>query len=159
MNMDKKYIKRLSSNELYLLGELFDYNDINEMITSNSYRIENREIDIFGLFIDSGIAGEIRVMYKNDDALFAVKGKRSYLYAFRILEDLQGKGYGTYLLEQVIGQLVMNGYSEFTVGVEDNNEVAKHIYNSLGFNELIARKQEEYQGDKYEYNLYLKVEK
>ena len=159
MNMDKKYIKRLSSNELYLLGELFDYNDINEMMTSNSRKIENGEIDIFGLFLDSGIAGEIRVMYKNEDTLFAVKGKRAYLYAFRILEDFQGKGYGKYLLKQVIGQLVMNGYSEFTVGVEDNNEVAKHIYNSLGFNELIARKQEEYQGDKYEYSLYLKVEK
>lgn len=157
--MEKKYIKRLSSNELDLLGELFDYNDISEMMTSNSHRIENGEIDIFGLFIDSGIVGEIRVMYKNEDALFAIKGKRAYLYAFRILDNFQGKGYGKYLLEQVIGQLVKNGYSEFTVGVEDNNEVARHIYESLGFNELIARKQEEYQGDKYEYNLYLKVEK
>ena len=31
-----------------------------------------------------------------------------------------------------------------------------HIYQALGFNELLLRKQEEYQGDVYEYNLYLK---
>ncbi len=48
-----------------------------------------------------------------------------------------------------------NGYQEFTVGAEDDNLKAMHIYQSLGFHELLLRKQEEYQGDIYEYNLYL----
>ena len=45
---------------------------------------------------------------------------------------------------------------EFTVGVEDSNEKALHIYRSIGFNEFLLRKQEMYQGDVYEYSLYLK---
>lgn len=46
-------------------------------------------------------------------------------------------------------------YCEFTVGVEDDNFRAMHMYRALGFNEFVLRKQEEYQGDWYEYDLYL----
>lgn len=30
------------------------------------------------------------------------------------------------------------------------------MYQALGFDEILLRKQEEYQGDAYEYNLYLR---
>ena len=49
-----------------------------------------------------------------------------------------------------------HGYCEFTVGVEDDNFRAIHVYQALGFDEILLRKQEEYQGDAYEYNLYLR---
>ncbi len=149
-------VKTLTSNELYLLKELFRYNDPEEMIQSNSQKIKNGEIDIFGLFFDEELIGELRVMYSNPDERFAQKGKRAYLYAFRIHENHQGEGLGKYLLKYVVDNLSQYGYTEFTVGVEDDNERAKHIYSSFGFNKIIARIQEEYQGEKYEYNLYLK---
>lgn len=56
----------------------------------------------------------------------------------------------------MISYLQEKGYVEFTVGVEDSNEKALHIYRSIGFNEFLLRKQEMYQGDVYEYILYLK---
>ena len=149
-------VKTLTSNELYLLKDLFRYNDPGEMIQSNSQKIKNGEIDIFSLFSDNRLIGELRVMYSNPDERFAQKGKRAYLYAFRIHENHQGEGLGKYLLKYVVDSLSQYGYTEFTVGVEDDNERAKHIYNSFGFNKIIARIQEEYQGEKYEYNLYLK---
>ena len=149
-------VKTLTSNELYLLKDLFCYNDPEEMIQSNSQKIKNGEIDIFSLFSDNRLIGELRVMYSNPDERFAQKGKRAYLYAFRIHENHQGKGLGKHLLKYVVDSLSQYGYTEFTVGVEDDNERAKHIYNSFGFNKIIARIQEEYQGEKYEYNLYLK---
>ena len=86
----------------------------------------------------------------------AAKGRRVYLYAFRILPEYQGKGLGKYLLNSVIQNLSDMGYSEFTVGVEDDNSKAIHIYKSFGFSEIIARKKEKYQGYAYEYNLYLR---
>lgn len=44
-------------------------------------------------------------------------------------------------------------------GLYDYNDVdAIHMYQSMGFTEVIARKYEEYQGDGYEYNLYLRRE-
>ena len=152
-------IRTLRPNELHLLMGLFEYNDCNEMIQNNTNAINACSIDIFGLFLNGALLGELRVMYDNVDEKFANKGRRAYLYAFRIHKNFQGMGHGKQLLKYVINQLTDKGYSEFTVGVEDDNERAKHIYQNFGFNEIISRIQEEYQGEKYEYNLYLKVSK
>ena len=84
------------------------------------------------------------------------RGRRAYLFAFRVREGCPGKGYGTHLMKTVLAALRADGYSEFTIGVEDDNTRAARMYQAFGFTELIARKQEAYQGDAYEYGLYLK---
>lgn len=155
--MRKVVVKKLNTNELSLLSKLFNYKDLDEMITENTRLIENNEIDVFALFINSKLIGELRVMYSNEDNQFAIEGQRAYLYAFRIDKKHQGKGYGKYLLANVLDNLKAKGYTEFTVGVEDDNVTAIHIYKSFGFNNVIARISEKYQGDRYKYDLYLKL--
>ena len=91
-----------------------------------------------------------------EDARMASRGRRAYLFAFRVREGFQGRGYGTHLMKTVLAALSEDGYSEFTIGVEDDNQRAARLYQAFGFTELIARKQEAYQGDAYEYGLYLK---
>ena len=86
-------VKPLNTEELYLLKDLFSYNDPEEMIQSNSQKIESGEIDIFGLFSNKVLIGELRAMYSNSDERFVEKGKRAYLYAFRIHENYQGERY------------------------------------------------------------------
>jgi len=149
-------IEKLGVNNLNILTELFDYNDVEDMISECTQNIQNSIIDIFVLYDNSELIGELHVMYESDDENYAARGRRAYLFAFRIREDHQNKGYGTHFLKAVLSLLKENGYYEFTVGVEDENFRAKHIYQSLGFNEILLRKQEEYQGDTYEYDLYLK---
>lgn len=149
-------IKKLAVHELHALTELFKYNDEKQMIASCTNDIQNGKIDIFVLYDNDILMGELRVKYESDDDSFAVKGRRAYLYAFRIRKNFQGMGYGTYLLKSVLSILRENGYCEFTVGVEDDNHIAMHMYQEAGFDELLLRKREEYQGDSYEYNLYLK---
>ena len=148
-------IRPITPSELLILTQLFDYNDPAEMIEQNEHDMNNGTIDIFVMFDNDRPIGELHAAYTSDDER-AVKGKRAYLFAFRIHEDYQGRGYGKRLLQSVIDTLFKQGYAEFTVGVEDNNAKAKHIYDSFGFNDLIARKYEEYQGDGYEYGLYLR---
>ncbi len=149
-------IERLAVHDLYVLTELFDYNDVEQMISECTHDIQNGIIDIFVLYDNDVLIGELHVMYECGDENYAVRGRRAYMFAFRVREDFQNKGYGTYLLKTVLSILTEKGYCEFTVGVEDDNFRAIHMYRSLGFNELLLRKQEEYQGDRYEYNLYLK---
>ncbi len=149
-------IRALSVGELNILDRLFDYNDIDEMISENARSIESGITDIFGLFHAGMIIGELHVKYESEDEREAVRDRRAYLNAFRIHEDHQNRGLGKYLLRNVIELLATKGYSEFTIGVEDDNARAAHIYSDFGFTELVARKSEEYQGDSYEYNLYLK---
>ncbi len=150
------YIKKLAVQDLYVLTELFDYNNVEQMIDECTRNIQNGVIDIFVLYDENTLVGELRVRYQSDDESYAIRGRRAYMYAFRVREGFRNKGYGTYLLKSVLSELGANGYSEFTVGVEDDNLRAIHMYQALGFTELLLRKQEEYQGDTYEYNLYLK---
>ena len=148
-------IRKITPSELPFLTQLFDYNDIAGMLKQNEIDMNSGTIDIFVMFDDERPIGELHAAYSTDDER-AVKGRRAYLFAFRIHKDYQGCGYGKQLLKSVIDTLSEKGYTEFTVGVEDDNDRAGHIYNSFGFTELIARKYEELQGDGYEYGLYLR---
>ena len=149
-------IKKLDLQHLNILTELFDYNDVEQMIFECTQDIQNGIIDIYVLYDNNVLIGELHVMYESENINYAIRGKRAYMFAFRIREDYQNKGYGTYFLKAVLSLLKEKGYCEFTVGVEDDNFRAKHIYQALGFTEILLRKKEEYQGDVYEYNLYLK---
>ncbi len=149
-------VVKLSVNDLYILTELFEYNNVEQMVSKCRNDIQNGIIDIFVLYDKDALIGELRVMYEHEDENYAVRGRRAYMFAFRVRKDFQNKGYGTYLFKTVLSILKEKGYYEFTVGVEDDNLKAIHMYQALGFNEFILRKQEEYQGDAYEYNLYLK---
>lgn len=151
-----RIVRKLETTELSLLLPLFNYKNVDEMITENTKDIENGVIDIFALFDRDKIIGELRVKYISDDNRFAEKGKRAYLYAFRIHHKYQGKGLGNFLLKNVLSTLQENGYSEFTVGVEDDNARARYMYEKNGFTEPIVRIKESYQGDSYEYDLLLK---
>lgn len=156
--MDSKCytIRTIELCELPMLARLFEYNDLAEMIEENTRAITNSSRDIFVLFLDGELIGELHTDYESEDPLEAVKGKRAYLSAYRIRQEDQNKGYGKFLLRCVLDRLTEKGYTEFTIGVEDDNAVAKHIYQSFGFSEKIARKSDTYQGDSFEYDLLLK---
>ena len=133
------HIRTINTDELNLLFQLFEYNDPDEMIAENTRDITEGKIDIFGLFQDNRLIGEIHAAYVHDDDRFAIRNKRAYLFAFRIHKDFQGKGYGQLLMNKVISVLEEKCYSEFAIGVEDDNETAIHIYSKLGFTQLIGR--------------------
>ena len=149
-------VRKLKVSEIPMLTVLFKYKDVKAMIAENTKDIENEVIDVFALFDGAKIIGELRVKYISDDNRFAEKGNRAYLYAFRIHKKYQGKGLGNFLLENVLTILTENSYSEFTVGVEDDNARARYMYKKHGFTESIAKIKENYQGDSYEYDLLLK---
>lgn len=151
-------VRKLKITELPILTQLFNYKDIDDMIAENTRSIKNGIVDIFALFDDGKLIGELHVKYDNEDKDFAEEGKRAYLFAFRVHKDYQGKGLGSYLLETVIDELINNGYHELTVGVEDDNLRARYMYEKYGFIQSIARIKETYQGDSYEYDLLLRKE-
>ncbi len=151
-------IKKLKPNELLILTQLFKYKDVEDMLAENTCNIKNGVVDIFAMFDDDKLIGELHVKYDNNDKDFAEKGRRAYLFAFRIHEDYQGKGLGSYLLKTVIDELENSGYHELTVGVEDDNIHARYMYEKCGFVTQVARIRETYQGDNYEYDLLLRHE-
>ena len=141
--------------DLPRLPELFEYNDVPAMIADNSRRMEAGDYSIFLLLEDDDLIGELHVTWRSDDPRFAIDGRRAYLSAFRIREDKQGVGFGSILLDSVIHTISQGIYQEITVGVEDDNPRARHMYEKRGFTRCIARCRESYQGDAYDFDLLL----
>lgn len=149
-------LRPISASELSALTSLFDYNDVPAMIAENTRLIDSGDFSIYLLFEDGELIGELHVTWRSEDPLASIDGQRAYLSAYRIREDRQGRGLGQYLLRGVIGAIEARGYREITIGVEDDNLRAKHLYRKFGFTEFVARRREVYQGDEYEYDLLLR---
>lgn len=150
--------KKIKKEEFKKLRKLFPDNE-NMWQKYKKQRLgqfDNKEIDVFVIEDDNVFIGEITINYINHELQTeTIPNKRVYLEAFRIDKKYQGKGLGQELLNYVINELVKNGYIEFTIGVEEDNEIAKHIYFKLGFIEEI----DEGHGDEFDpsaYKLYLK---
>lgn len=118
--------------------------------------MKKQEIDVFVVEDNEKFIGEITVNYKiHELEKETIPNKRVYLEAFRIDKQWQGQGLGQKLINYCIDYLIKIGYTEFTIGVEDDNEVAKHIYFKLGFAEAIDKGHRN-EFDSSEYTLYLK---
>ncbi len=119
-------------------------------------QLKKQEIDVFVIENNENIIGEITVNYKSNQLeKETIANKRVYLEAFRVDKKYQGQGLGQKLINYCVDYLTNIGYTEFTIGVEEDNEIAKHIYFKLGFNDAIDKGH----GDEFdpsEYTLYLK---
>lgn len=154
--INKNEVRKIKINEIKRLKNLFKHKEFEKYSEELIKDIENNVRDIFVIIENEKFIGELTVYYKNKSELETISNIRVYLSAYRILKEYQGKGIGQRLLKAVIENLEKNGYTEFTIGVEDDNLKASHIYNKFGFNELLARLSETYEDNTYEYNLYLR---
>ena len=149
-------IREATPADLPRLPELFEYNDVPGMSAANTRRIASGKHSIFLLLDGDDLIGELHVTWRSNDPRIAIDGQRAYLSAFRIREDKQGYGFGSHLLDSVIRVIDQGMYQEITVGVEDDNPRARHMYEKRGFTRRIARCRESYQGDEYEFDLLLR---
>ena len=119
-------------------------------------QFDNKEIDIYVIADDEKFIGELTVNYISHDLLTeTIPNIRVYFEAFRIDKRYQGNGLGQKLMEYTINDLKEKGFNEFTIGVEEDNEKAKHIYFKYGFTKAIDYgKGDEF--DQTDYTLYLK---
>ena len=152
-------IRKIKKEEFEKLKTLFP--DNNEMWIKYKKKrleqVEKKEIDVFVIEEDEKVIGEITVSYKNDELeIETIPNKRVYLQAFRVDKKYQGQGLGQKLIKSCIDYLTNIGYTEFTIGVEEDNEIAKHIYFKFGFNKAIDKGHGD-EFDSSEYTLYLKT--
>lgn len=119
-------------------------------------QFEQEETDVFVIEKNNCFIGEITVNYKSNQLeTETIPNRRVYLEAFRVDKKHQEQGLGQKLINYCIDYLISIGYTQFTIGVEDDNEIAKHIYFKLGFTNAIDKGY----GDEFdpcEYTLYLK---
>ena len=134
--------RKINLNELDKLKNLYNYEDFEALKKQIMVDITNKIKDIYVIAENENLIGEITIIYKSDLPNRTIPNIRVYLNAFRIHKEYQNKGLGQKLITHVINALESEGITEFTVGVEDNNENAKHIYEKFDFTEIIDRGQE-----------------
>lgn len=148
--------RKINLEELDKLKNLYDFENFEEFKNQIIDEISNGIKDIYIITENEGLIGEIKVAYKSDIPNQTIQNIRVYLSAFRVHKDYQNQGLGQKLLKYVILELENKGVTEFTVGVENDNKKAKHIYEKFDFTEIIDRQSETVKGRTYEYNLLLR---
>lgn len=149
-------ISILNINNFDKLKELYPCDDFIEYKEKRIKQISNRELDIFVIEYDNKYIGEMTATYINGDLdNETIPNVRIYFQALRVLDEFQNKGLAQKLVKYVIDYYEKLGYKEFTIGVEENNYNAKHIYNKFGFTNIIS-KGIEYDNNNNEYTLYLR---
>lgn len=119
-------------------------------------QFDENDIDVYVIEHNGKFIGEVTALYSNHSlSTETIPNVRAYFEAFRLERDYQNKGFGQELMRYAIKDLEDRGYTQFTIGVEEDNEIAKHIYFKFGFTEAINHGH----GSKLypcEYTLYLK---
>ena len=117
---------------------------------------DNKEIDVYVIELYNSFIGELSINYISHNLTSeTIPNQRVYLQAFRLDKKWQGFGLGQKLILFALSDLEQQGYTEFTIGVEDDNKIAKHIYFKFGFTEVIDRGY----GDEFDpsdYTLYMR---
>ena len=157
-------IRKIKVEEFDKLYDLFpdkDKQDLWEMYRKQRLEeLNNKETETYVIEIDNKFIGEVSVNYISHDLeTEAIPNQRVYLQAYRVVDGYQRQGLGQQLIKYVLNDLENEGYTEFTIGVEDDNEIAKHIYFKYGFTEAIDRGKGDI-FDPTDYTLYMrKIEK
>lgn len=155
---DNYIYRKILPDEFYKLADLFpgDKQLWLEYYDMRMKDFENHETDTYVIEHGNRFIGEVTINYVcHDLPTEAIPNQRVYLEAFRLEKEHQGKGLGQKLIQYVLTDLENKGYTEFSIGVEDDNEIAKHIYFKFGFTEEIDKGH----GDKFDptdYTLYLR---
>jgi len=158
MIIDEVTYREIDSEEFDKLKNMFPGSEElwNKYKKERVNRLKNKEINIYVIEKENELIGELTVNYISHELeTETIPNKRVYFEAFRVQKQYKGKGLGQKLLDYAINNLKEKGYTEFTIGVEDDNEIAKHIYFKYGFTEVIDKGT----GDEFdpsEYILYLK---
>lgn len=157
--MKKGFVsKKITPNEFHKLKPLFPDTEEKwqKYKAMRLKQFDEKDIDVYVIEHCGRFIGEITAIYSNGTLLTeTIPHIRAYFSAFRVNEEYQNEGLGQELMKFALEDLEKQGFTEFTIGVEEDNAIAKHIYFKLGFTEAI----DQGHGDEYDptdYTLYLR---
>ena len=124
-------IRKASAGEML---ELWGYPDADGASPTAKFfceSIASGKADFWTLDDDGALIGELYAFLELEDRDFADGVTVAYLCAFRVREDLRGRGFGTRLMEAVLADLKDRGFRRATIGADEERSL--RMYRRLGF--------------------------
>lgn len=158
MNNKEISIRKLRMEEFDRLKPLFPDSD-EKWDGYRKKRLEQfrrHDADTYIMEASGACIGELSANYSSRAlAEEAVPQQRVYLDTFRLTKAYRGAGLGQKLLRYALDDLEARGFTEFTIGVEEDNKIARHIYSKFGFTVPVAQGHGSLY-DPCDYTLYLR---
>lgn len=151
-------IRKLRMEEFDRLKPLFPDSDEkwDGYRRSRLEQFSRHDADTYIMEASGACIGELSANYSSRTlAEETIPQQRVYLDTFRLAEAYQGAGLGQRLLRYALDDLEARGFTEFTIGVEEENEIARHIYSKFGFTVPVAQGHGSLY-DPCDYTLYLR---
>ena len=95
----------------------------------------NRLVSVYK--INSEFIGEGALVLETGDPDYTIQGKRVYVSRMIVKKEYRNCGIGSEILEFLIRKAKEMGFSEMTIGVDNDNENALHLYRKFGFTEVL----------------------
>lgn len=86
----------------------------------------------YAIYIDNRMVGFTMFAF---DEEYEDPDDRHWLWRFMIDEKLQGKGYGSLALKEIISYFQKNGANNITLSTKESNQSALALYHKFGFRE------------------------
>lgn len=149
-------IRKIKVEELDKLINLYKCENFEKIKEEKRKQFERKNIDIYVIEEDRKFIGEITVIYKSEFKSVTIPKIRVFIGDFIIQKNYQNKRLGQMLLDFAIKDLENQGVTEFTIKVEDDDEISKHIYEKFDFTEVIDKSSETKNDKICKYSLLLR---
>jgi ribosomal protein S18 acetylase RimI-like enzyme len=73
--------------------------------------------------------GYVFILFMDDEG----GNRQAYLYSLRVMEMFHSRGIGTRLMNEAEEQVAARGYNELTIAAAKTNDVARRLYERLGY--------------------------
>ena len=113
------------------IPDIFIHTDSIYDIEDLQYFIDEERIFVYK--IDNLIVGYILIYYKNMPQKGYRHSNEILIDALGVLEEYRNQGIGTKLLEFIKEYAMKQGYTNIRLTVNQENEIARHLYEKVGF--------------------------
>lgn len=98
----------------------------------------------YAYVVNDEFLGEGALVIENSDPHYTIPNRRVYLSRLIVKKEHRNRGIGKILVEYLCDKAKQMGFSEISIGVDKDNVIALHLYQSKGFNDILFEGEDEY---------------
>lgn len=136
-------IKKIGIDEFSKCNNIWDM-DKCEFTEKFKKQIIDGDRFVYIYKINNEFIGEGDLVINVDDFDYYVPNQRIYVSRMIVKKEYRNQGIGGIILDYLIEQARIMGYSEMALGVDIDNFNAVHLYQKKGFKTLIKEDEDEY---------------